>query len=530
MFRALLKKQLLEVNAWLIQDRKRGGRRSAMGILLFAAVYLFLFGVIGGTFFLEAGFLCAPLVQLGLGWLYFALMGIAAMVLGVIGSVFTTYSTLYRAKDNVLLLSMPIPPRYILTVRLLGVWMWGMIYSALVFVPALICYWLETGAGAAVVVSGLMLLVLIGIAVLTLTCILGWVVAKISLHVKNKSFVTVIASLAFIVAYYALYSRANELLQALLANALTVGDKIRGAAYPLYLMGQAGEGSFAALAPSALMVLAVFALVYIVMSRSFLRMAVGSSGAEKTGGKKAVIRSSSVAAALLHKEFGRFLSSSTYMLNCALGTVVLPAAGIFLLLQAEFIRELIPQFGLDSRTAALIACAVMCMMVSINDTPAPSVSLEGKHLWLIQSLPVPAWQVLKAKLNLHLIITLPAVAVCSVCFILAIRPDALSAMAILILPILFSVLQGAFGLMVNLLSPNLQWTNEVVPIKQSMSVFLAMMGGWALVIALGAVYLLVHSYVSIPVFLALCAAAFGCGICLILRWLKEKGARIFAAL
>ena len=42
-------------------------------------------------------------------WLYFALMGGLGLCLGAFGSVFNTFSSLYLAKDNDLLLSLPIP-------------------------------------------------------------------------------------------------------------------------------------------------------------------------------------------------------------------------------------------------------------------------------------------------------------------------------------------------------------------------------------------------------------------------------------
>ena len=43
------------------------------------------------------------------------------------------------------------------------------------------------------------------LVVFVLSCLLGWVVAKISLRLKYKSFVTVLISLAFIGAYYFFY-------------------------------------------------------------------------------------------------------------------------------------------------------------------------------------------------------------------------------------------------------------------------------------------------------------------------------------
>ena len=54
----------------------------------------------------------------GLDWLYFA-TGLYGSGLSVFGSVFATQSQIYDAKDNGLLLSMPIPPRTILLSRVL---------------------------------------------------------------------------------------------------------------------------------------------------------------------------------------------------------------------------------------------------------------------------------------------------------------------------------------------------------------------------------------------------------------------------
>ena len=61
-----------------------------------------------------------------MGWLYFALMGLLAVLLGAFGSVFNTYSGLYLAKDNDLLLSMPIPVNTLMASRLLSVYLMGL--------------------------------------------------------------------------------------------------------------------------------------------------------------------------------------------------------------------------------------------------------------------------------------------------------------------------------------------------------------------------------------------------------------------
>ena len=149
-------------------------------------------------------------------WLYFLIMGMIAIALGTFGSVFNTYSGLYLSKDNDLLLSMPIPIRGILTIRLASVYLMGLMYSAIVMLPAVIVYWIEVEATPLTIVGPVLLILLISLLVLILSCVLGWCVAKISLKLKNKSFITVILSLCFFALYYFVYFKAQDLIQNLL--------------------------------------------------------------------------------------------------------------------------------------------------------------------------------------------------------------------------------------------------------------------------------------------------------------------------
>ena len=78
--------------------------------------------------------------------------------------------------------------------------------------------------------------------------------------------------------------------------------------------------------------------------------------------------------------------------------------------------------------------------------------------------------------------------------------------------------------------PNLKWTNETVPVKQSMSVMITLFGGWAVVLALGAIYFALFNYVTATVyFIIVCVLLAGLCAALYL-WIKNKGSKIFASL
>lgn len=510
------------------KNRKRSAASTAMFILLFV---LLMVGLLGGIFAMLSVVLCPVLAGAGMDWMYFALMGLIAILLGSFGSVFNTYAGLYLAKDNDLLFSLPIPVRYIMFSRLLTVYLMGLMYSAVVIVPAVIVYWIMVPISVGRLIGPVLLTFLISVFVLVLSCLLGWVVAKISRKLKYKSFLTVLAALLFFGAYYFFFFHAQTLLSELMQNVMIYGEKIRGAAYPLYLFGAAGTGDVPAMFVVTAAVAVSFALVWYLLSRSFVSLATAADGTKKTKyqEKQACVRG--IRTALLGREFGRFTSSANYMLNCGLGTVLMPVLGVFLLIKGE--ELILPMYeALGEYTSAIpvVFCLGVCVLSSMNDMATPSVSLEGKNLWIAQSLPVSAWQVLGAKLSVHIILTLIPALFTAVCAIVILPEKLLIKALIVAVVLLYTLLSACFDLFLGLKMPNLTWTNELAPIKQSGSVMLALLGGWGYEAALIGLFFLVRKYLSAGLYLAVCALITALLAGILYAWLKKKGAAVYAAL
>ena len=532
MLRFLLKKQLMEVFRSYFYDAKKNRMRSKGAIAAwFVFFVLILCGMLGGIFTGLSVSLCGGLAAVGMGWLYFVIMGGIAIVLGAFGSVFNTYSGLYLAKDNDLLLSLPIPVRTIMAARLLNVYLLGAMYSSIVLLPALIVYWVTVCAGVAQVICGILLLLIVTVFVLLLSCVLGWVIAKISLRLKNRSFITVLISLVFIGAYYFFYFRANDLIREILQNAAAYGERIRGAAYGLYLFGRTGEGDPAATALFTAVTAGLFALVWHVMTRSFLRVATSEGHAEKKRRTEEVAARKSEFRALLDKEFARFTSSASYMLNCGLGVLLLPASGVLLLIMGgEFFGVLDGVFASMPGAAPVLLCTMLCMIAAMNDMAVPSVSLEGKSLWIPQSMPVAPKTVLRAKLSVQLLLTgLPMLFAGACAAVIADASPVLKAL-IVVQPLAFTAFAAVAGMILAVRMPLLSWTNELAPIKQSGAVAIALFGGWAVCIALAGVYLLAGYRIGAEAYLGLWTAALAAAALLMLRGLDTKGAEAFSAL
>lgn len=203
MLKLLVKKQLTEIFRAYLYDAKKNRARSKAATVGYIIFFVFIMvGIIGGMFTLLSLAMCQDMAKAGMSWFYFAIMGLMAILLGAFGSVFTTYSSLYLPKDNDQMLSLPIPVNTLIAARLLGVYLMGLMYSGVVVLPAIIVYWAKVSAAPLHLLAGVLFLLLISLFVMAISCLLGWVVAKVSLKLKNKSFVTVVLSLVFFGLYY----------------------------------------------------------------------------------------------------------------------------------------------------------------------------------------------------------------------------------------------------------------------------------------------------------------------------------------
>ncbi len=525
MLKVLLKKQLMEIfRSYFYDAKKNRGRSKVFTVLMLLLYALIIVGFLGGMFAYLSFTMCGAFCAAGVNWLYFTILGLIAIFLGVFGSVFNTYAGLYLSKDNDLLLSMPIPAKYIVVSRLLGVYLMGLIYSASVTVPAVIVYWITVKPDFAVVICGILFVFLVSVFVLILSCLLGWVVAKISLKLKNKSFITVLISLVFIGAYYFFYFKAQSMIQDLLLNAALYGEKIRGAAYGLYLFGQSGTGDWIATLICAGVILALFAVMWIVLERSFLSVATSTGVSARAEYREKKTKRTSPDAALLRREFARFTSSPNYMLNCGLGVLMLPLGGVALLIKGRTIVQGLESFGLESGVSLVLLCAACCMISTMIDTAAPSVSLEGKNLWVVRSMPVSSWQVLRAKLRVNLLLAGVPMLFCAVCASLILNCSAAEKVLFVAVCMLGMTFLALWGLFLGVSLPNLEWTNEIYPIKQGGAVTFALFGGWGYALLVGGLYFAVRSFMGPVPYLASIGLITAGASFAIWLWLKKRGA------
>ena len=282
MIRALLRKQLRELGAAFLRSSKTGKARSRASAVGYALLFAVLVVVLMLCFAGMALPLASVLLPAGLDWLYFASMGLTALLVSVLASAFTSYSGLFQSRDNELLLSLPIPPAVIFGVRVSTVYLACLIYLLMAWVPAVVCYGLLAAHPLAGVLCSIpMALVLAGAACI-LAVLLGWAVALANDRARHKSLVTVVCSLVFFALYYAGFLRVQETLDDLLADAAQSGAALARAAWPLRLLGGAAAGELPALVGLVLGTVLCFAAFCKLLEKPYLRRMTARKGTART--------------------------------------------------------------------------------------------------------------------------------------------------------------------------------------------------------------------------------------------------------
>ena len=532
MLKALIKKQFLEYFGRMLQRsaaRRKGAKASKSNPIVYALLVIYLVVTFGSLFYRISAGLVTPLTAAGLDWLYFAIMGTMGLALSVVGSSLSTHSTLFQAKDNEMLLSMPIPPMYILFSRMLVCFATSALFVMMPFVPAIAAYNIHGHFTPGGLVLQILTLLMMSLLSLALSCVLGWGVAMIMSKIPkagNKSLITVTFTLIFLGVYYYYYMKLLNNMNTIMEHIADTEVVFRKGLYPMMLVGRGASGDASSLIICLAVTIILLAAVSWLLSRSFISLITTERGTKSRKYIRRQQKESSPERALVKKEWLRYLSSSTYIINCSLSSILCIIGTVAAVIKAESLKNagaLISGF-VGNDMIAFIICALVCFIATMNDISAPSISLEGNNLWIIQSLPVDPWIILRAKLIFHVLLSAVPATVLTVALLVILRQNTIYSAVSIVILWLFIALYGALGLIHNLKHPKLDWINEAYAVKQDFGIMLVIMEGWTMGIALMAL----AGFGTMSGFEAAGAAAavvlLGGALLLCLKWLRTRGA------
>lgn len=529
--RLLLRPQLLALfgfnKARYAERGSREGRRLSAFAVLMAVLTLFFLALAG--FYSYGG---AILLQMaGRLDLLLPLMMTLSCLVNLFTTIWKAQGLLFHFRDYDALMSLPFRTSSLVASRLVLLYGMNLAFTLLILLPAGVVYILFAAPSAVEIAGFVLALPAVPLLPVVLAAALGLLIGLAASRFRWKNAASILLSVLLVVGLmalsFALPQAAGELesLGALLADAV-------GHSYPPSLLfGRACGGDLWSLLLFDGLSLAVGALFCWYVGARFrawnARLTAGRAGSAY---RAKPLREAGPTAALFRKELRRYLSSPLYVMNTAVGMILLLLASIALLILGPAKLEAALEMpGLENTLQTALPLAVL-FFTGLSSTTSSSLSLEGVHLPFLKSLPVTPRQIFHSKLAVNLLVISPAAAVSAVLLGIAVRPGWAAGLLLFLLPQIHAAFTALFGLAANLLYPNFEWTSETQVIKQSAATMIAVLGGMGLSALLLALTLWLQQWAAPVLLLSAAALLLLAADIFLYRWLMTKGIQKFQKL
>ena len=186
MLKILLKSRLAALWASMSQGSKKK-KKQVSGvalIIVFAFLAVYMLGALSLMFFGMATVLKSQNEL----WAYFTLASLISAALCLFGSIFATKTQIFDSKDNELLLSMPIPPKYIFISRILVLLFVNYLLEAIVMLPAMVVYGIIVGYTVIGLIYAILGFVFIPFLSLAVSSLIAWIISYIASKLQNRSY------------------------------------------------------------------------------------------------------------------------------------------------------------------------------------------------------------------------------------------------------------------------------------------------------------------------------------------------------
>ena len=465
---------------------RRSKTKAASGVgamVLIAFLGLYISGI-------YSSILMSVLAPVHMEVLVFIFMGMGALVGGLLFTTFAVKGVVFGGKDNDLLLSMPVSSTALMASRVSAIYLESLLFSFFVLVPAgVVCVFMtQSGVGHSLLFWVRLVIAVLALPLLdtALSVLLGALVAFLSARARGALGQNIVMAL-FMAAVFYFSFHLNSMIEGLAANAAGVKDSLNWAA-PLLWMADGIMGDWGLLLAFAVCCAVPFALVVFGLGRVY-RQAVTAFAARSARNDYKLSAQSALGQrkALLAKEAKRFFGTPMYLWNAGIGLIMLLAAGVAALVMRDQLREFIAMAE-GALPVLPMAAAVIGFCLSSCPIAAPSVSLEGKCLWILREAPVDEGTLLWVKVGFQLLLTLPCTVIAGVCIAIAVGLPLWQGAALVIVSLLFAVGHAAFGMLAGLCFPKLDAVNETVVVKQSLAVILGIFVPMAALGACGLLY------------------------------------------
>lgn len=418
-------------------------------------------------------------------FMVYILFGAAFLILFIF-SITLAQGQLFAFKDFELMMTLPISRKVILISKISSFFILQFIYEIFFIGPVVLIYGIAESMGIAYYAIALVGAIFFALTPITLASMIALLVRKISGTGKYRNMITNAVTIILFVGIFfgSFFFSSNSEAMVGIESLYLILDYLRIFTAPAYYFAQACVNLSVL---DLLISISINVLIFIVFVFSFNKLFIQTNSNVTVGYKVKNFKLKEQAVqsqflTLYIKELRKLFSNFMYMMNMTIGQLMLIGFGIyFTFFEQETIYEVLSIFasiGIDVQNLLFgVIIVAICVFGHLCATASVSISLEGKHLWIIKSSPIRTTDIFLAKILVNVTVIIFTSLLALVFLGIAFKMNLLYIILGCVTIIGLSFFVGLFGLIVNVNYPKLNFDREIVVIKQSVSSFIGIMGG-----------------------------------------------------
>ena len=440
-----------------------------------------------------------------------ALAAVIASVLVFILNVFQSGNTIFSMQQFESEISLPVTSFEIVVSRFSVLYIINLVISLMVTVPVMVVCGMNVPVTPLFVVLSVIGVLLIPLIPLTLASLIGALVYAVSARMKQRKAVALILGMVLLVVAFVAYFRfvfggGTTNMPDKLAALLSQNYDVITGWYPPAGLITSGlfENTLSFLAFAGISI-GMFAAAVALIAWKYVPIC---QAMQSHDAKHNYVMHEQVSVkpskALFKRDLKRYLSSTPYVFNTAFGYILMVVYGVAILLMGgTAVNE---HFGgLPFIEAA--SPLVLAILFGMSSTTCASVSIEGKHWWITQMLPIPEKKLFSSKLKVNFAVALPFYVISVILLTIALKPSPLQFAALVILPLAYLYFMSVLGLYCNIRHPVFDWSSETEAVKRGTSLMISILVGIFSVIALFVLMMIAWISFDGGVFVLFAAAA-----------------------
>ena len=195
------------------------------------------------------------------------------------------------------------------------------------------------------------------------------------------------------------------------------------------------------------------------------------------------IKSNSKTISLIKKEINTFFKTPVFIINAGFALVLFIIAIIIILIKFDSFIPILTNsdtgLGLTKESILnniSIYLFILLLITSLTTSITNSViSLEGKNINILKSLPIKVKTILMSKVLSALTITTPVLIIGNILLFIKFKINIIDSLLLLVLSILIPLVSHFIGIIVNLKYPKFNFDSSAEVVKQSASSFISLM-------------------------------------------------------